>query len=318
MLRASTDHADLTFHALAFVPPRLDAPPLVRAASLHRPEWMRFATEHLPPGAVVPIERDAPLLGSLITTPEVAVALQRFATLHDNIAGFLATVREPLASVPPERVARASDLEALQHAPAAPVEILRAAAGLAAREFAAEHATHLRPFAERVIAALSPRLDALSAEVPALGSFDVRISATLGPRGRLVDHTVIAGTTTFPLDRGPLDTTTPLLLVAHEAAVRAAAMACAARELPALWSLVERIALDAAALAFERSSARDTLAAWRARLDLRGLAPRDASTDDLAADAAALLRGAALPGTPAPPAAGPRPPSGSARPASGA
>src|SRR5262245_54593461 len=106
MLRAATDHADLVFHALAFVPPRVDAPPSVLAASLHRPAWMRFAEEHLPPAAVVPIARDAPLVGSLVSGAEVAVALQGFATLHESVAEFLRSIRLSLAQIDRGAVSR--------------------------------------------------------------------------------------------------------------------------------------------------------------------------------------------------------------------
>ena len=290
MIRAAGPHADLVFHALAFVPPRRDAPPLVDAASLHRPAWIHLATERLPPGAVAPIAEDAPLVGALVTDGPIAIALQRFALLHPTIAAFLATARRALADLRPEDVARPADLAEIQAAPPAPVEIFRAALALAARAFAAAHAGALEPFAHRLIEALAPRWEALTAELPALASIDLRVSATLGPRGRLVEDTVIAGTATLPWDGGPLDTGTPLALAAHEASVRAAAALLRERALPASWALVERVALDGAARAYRGTAAEQPYTAWRLPLHEAALAPRDRTTCALAAEVARRLR----------------------------
>jgi hypothetical protein len=275
VLGAATNHADLTFHALAFVPPRLDAPAVVRAASLHRPAWMRFAEQRMPPAAVVPIARDAPLVGGLCGSAAAAIALQRFALLHETIAGFLAAVRRPLAELGPGDVARPGDLAALQAAPAAPIEIFRAALGLAARAFAAVHTTALRPFAERVIEGLAPRLARLSGEVPGLGSLEVRVSATLGPRGRLFEDLMLVGTGTLPDEAGAVDTDAPLLLVAHEGAVRAAAAVLREQRTEAAWALTERVALDAGEQAYRGTCVAAAYGAWRAALDEHGLATRD-------------------------------------------
>lgn len=290
VLRAAADHADLTFHALAFVPPRVDAPTLVRAASLHRPAWIRLATERLPPGAVTPIARDAPLVGALTTTAEIAIAIQRLAFLHGTIAAFLATARHALADLRPEDVSRPEDLAEIQAAPPAPVEIFRAALALSARAFSAAHTGLFHPFAERVIEALAPRWEALAAELPGLAAIDLHVSATLGPRGRLLEDTVLVGTETTPWDGGPIDTATPIALAAHEASVRAASVVLRERAVPAPWALIERVALDGAALAYRGTSVEQPYAAWRLALHEDDLAPRDAAIDALARSVSRLLR----------------------------
>lgn len=290
MLRAASDHADLTFHALAFVPPRIDAPGLVRAASLHRPAWIHLATERLPPEAVAPIAHDAPLIGTLTTTAEIAIALQRLAFLHDTIASFLATVRHALADLGPADVARPADLAEIQAVPAAPVEILRAALALSARAFEAAHIGGLRPFAAQVLDALTPRWEALVAQLPGLAALDLHVSATLGPRGRLVQDTVLVGTTTMPWDGAP-DIATPLALAAHEASVHAAGAVLRGRGIPAPWSLIERIALDGAALAYPGTVVEEPYAVWRLPLHEGGLAPRSAATEALASEVRRRLRG---------------------------
>lgn len=289
VLRTASDHADLTFHALAFVPPRIDAPALVRAASIHRPAWMRFAAEHLPPAAVVPIARDAPLLGALTRSDETALALQRFATLHDSTPLFLATVRRALAELDPSDVSRPADLRELQDLPQEPLEIFRAALGLAARAFAASHAAALRPFAERVLAALAPRWRALTLECPGVAPLRLLVSATLGPHGRLVDDTLLIGTRTLPDDSAPPDTDAPLALAAHEASVRAAGLVLRARGAPAPWPRVERVALDAAERAYRSTGAYSAYTQWRTPLDLRGLPPATPETLALSEEAARLL-----------------------------
>lgn len=285
MLRAAPDHADLTFHALAFVPVRLDAPELVRAASLHRPAWIQLAPLHLPPEAVTPIARDAPLVGALAGTAEIALALQRLAFLHETIAAFRATARRALADLRPEDVARPLDLAEIQRVPQAPVEILRAALALSARAFSAAHAEVLLPFAERVLGELAPRWEALVAELPGLAAIDLRVSATLGPRGRLVDDVVLVGTETTPWSAGPVDTATPLALAAHEASVRAASAVLRRRSIPAPWALIERVALDGAALAYRGTTVEEPYARWRLALHEGALVQRSPSTEALAGEA---------------------------------
>ncbi len=291
VLRAASDHADLAFHALAFVPPRVDAPELVRATSLHRPAWIHLATERLPPEAVMPIAHDAPLVGALTTTAEIAIALQRLACLHDTIGSFLATVRRAVADLGAADVARPADLAEIQAVPAAPIEILRAALALSARAFEAAHVQVLRPFAGEVLAALTPRWEALVAQLPSLATLDLHVSATLGPRGRLVNDTALVGTTTMPWDGGPPDTATPLALAAHEASVRAAGAVLRGRAIPAPWSLIERIALDGAALAYPGTVVEEPYAVWRLRLHEGGLAPASAATETLASEVRRRLRG---------------------------
>ena len=300
VLRTASDHADLTFHALAFVPPRIDAPALVHAASIHRPAWMRFAEEHLPPDAVVPIARDAPLLGALTLAPETALAFQRFATLHDSVASFLATVRLALADLDPSAVSRPADLAELRALPQAPIEIFRAALGLAARSFAAAHASTLRPFAERVLAAFAPRWRALSLELPGVADLRLHLSATLGPHGRLAGDDLLMGTLTLPDDTGPPDTDTPLTLAAHEASVRAAGLVLRARGAPAPWPHIERVALDAAERAYRGTTVELAYMQWRSGISTGGVAPRDRSTLALSEEAASLLAAA-----PAPPPSSP-------------
>lgn len=290
MLRAAPDHADLVFHALAFVPPRLDAPALVRAASLHRPEWMRYAEAHLPPAAVAPIARDAALVGSLVSSGDIALALQHFITLHRSIAELLGSARAELVELGPGEVARPGDLAALKAAPQAPVEIFRGALALAGRAFAAAHTAQLRPFSERVIEELRPRLERLAAELPGTATREVWLSATLGPHGRLLDHAIAVGTRTLPHDEGPCDSDTPLALVAHEAAVRAAAKALARRGMAAPWALLERVALDAGAQAYRGASAEEAYEGWRRDLDMSALAPPGAMTNALVTEAAIALR----------------------------
>jgi hypothetical protein len=290
VLGAATDHADLTFHALAFVPPRADAPALVHAASLHRPAWIRLATVHLPPAAVTPIARDAPLVGTLTATAEIAIAIQRLAFLHATIAAFRSTARRALAELEPKDVARPADLAEMKAAPAAPIEIFRAALALSAQAFSSVHAEALHPFAERVLEVLAPRWTALAAELPCLGAIDLRVSATLGPRGRLLEDVVLVGTETTPWDEGPIDVATPLALAAHEASVRAASVVLRERAIAAPWALIERVALDAAALAYRGTSVEEPYAVWRLGLHEGDLAQRQAGTEALARETSRRLR----------------------------
>ena len=51
--------------------------------------------------------------------------------------------------------------------------------------------------------------------MPGLASLQVRISATLGPRGRLFEDLVLVGTGTLPDEAGAVDTDAPLLLIAQ-------------------------------------------------------------------------------------------------------
>lgn len=290
MLRTASDHADLAFHALSFVPAPERAPALVHAASLFRPEWIAWAKKHLPSGAITLIAQDAPLIGALCSTSEIALGLQRFAFLHGSIEQLVASARLPLGEMGTEHVARPLDLRALRELPAAPIEIFRAALALSARVFARAHAEQLRPFAERVISALAPRWDALLGELPALSGLSLRISSTLGPRGRLSESTLHVGTTSLPHPTEPVDTDTPLALAAHEASVHAASEVLAAHDIPAHWAIVERAALDGAALAYAGTSAEQAYLDWRRGLNEDGLAPRDAKIAALALLVKARLR----------------------------
>ncbi|MEZ4296225.1 MAG: hypothetical protein R3B70_14735 [Polyangiaceae bacterium] len=290
MLRAASDHADLTFHGLAFVPPRVDAPDLVRAASLFRPAWVALANERFPAGAFAPIAHDAPAVGAMAGTAEAALGLQRLAFLHDSIPRFLSTARRSLSELQPADVDRPDELAALKLVPEAPVEVFRSGLLLSARAFTAVHAVALRPFESRVIEALAPRWERLVQQSPGLADLTVHVSATLGPRGRLLGDTVHVGTSTLPFAADAPDTDTPLALAAHEASVRASAEALRAHGSSAPWSLIERAALAGAALAYRGTEVEAAYAVWRLGLSEVGLSPHDAAIEHLAGEIRDRLR----------------------------
>ncbi len=291
MTRKASDHASLTFHALAFVPlgGRTDEP-TISAASLLRPAWATFARSTFHSAAVTPIAEDGPLIGALTNSTNIALGLQRFATLHGSISGFLRTIRRPLEELLPSDVEEPADLETLVALPSAPMELLRGALGLMARPFAEAHSKVLSPFETRVLREFVPRWGEVCVEAPGLRAFEIRVSATLGPAGRLFGNTVFVGTSTLPNEPGEPDSNTPLAISIHEAAVATSHAALRKAGISSDWATVERVALDAAEQAFLASTVEPVLTNWRKSLHLGNLAKRTAELSECALTAANALR----------------------------
>src|SRR5688500_7872224 len=75
---------DAVAHVLAHVACDVQAPPLVRASSLHDARYVAWAEATLDPAATVPIQRDAALLGALLGRAREGPLLQALLVLHDE------------------------------------------------------------------------------------------------------------------------------------------------------------------------------------------------------------------------------------------
>lgn len=270
MGRASL-HADLVFHALAFVPAAAGAPAASRAASLFDPRWIAFARGTMEEEAFAPIAEDAGVLSGLLAPVEVAHGIGWLAELFDDVEPMRRCARRGLDELTEGDVASPVALFALRGLPAAAVEILRADLALMARAFEGAHARTLGPHRDRALAAMRAR----AAQLPgwlARALAPVELSATLGEHGRGFERAIVVGVAGRPGEE--VDPDASLIWAIHEVVVqRAAALA---REGGASgWARVEAIALTAEEHLLRETPLRAAFEGWSARLDRSGLAPVD-------------------------------------------
>lgn len=275
--RAAGAYVDLVFHALALIPVAREAGAEARAASLYRPSY-RDAVAGLDSELTAPFAEDGALLATLLADPRLAQGVSLLALLHGSIDELLRSARWDLASLPPPSTAAPTVLAYLQALPMAPLEILRADLLLAAPSFARFHAQVLEPFS----VALASRLEVHDVGAAALPD-EVRVSATLGPHGRVLSSgdgpTILVGVdvTAFsePVDDAKVAAMAALAL--HEHAVQVASQAASALGLEASWARVEAAALEVEARGVAGTPLERAWRAWRASLSTAGLAAPDAA-----------------------------------------
>lgn len=263
---------DLVFHGLAFVPAAAGASADARAASLYWPPYVASVRADLPLGAWEPLEVDAGLLSLLFEPVTVAHAIALFADLHGSIAAFQRTARLGLCELGDGDVASVQALHALRRLPEQAVELFRASLLLCAREFELVHRERFEPFQREVARLIGPCLAGLEPVLQRLDLTGVRLSSTLGPRGRGLPSGVIVGVSSPP--GGALPPPEPTLVMAvHERLVERVADTFVARGWQTDWSRVEAVAI-----ALERDLTRGTRLeqaqhGWLAAIDTSGLAP---------------------------------------------
>jgi hypothetical protein len=288
-VRAASIYADLVFHLLAFVPVGREAPALVRAASLYSERYQRWARVSLPLEAIEPCERDAAILGAMLSRPDVVTGIQLLAILHDDVDQALGTALSAIGELRDEDVASPWALSVLRRLPVEAVEIARIAVALAGPDFVDAHPKTLGRLTAAALDGCGPLIDACGPSIGALATADIRLSATLGEHGRGYGDTVIVGLHTLPPDDP--DPVGPLVLALHELAVQAASKAFEARGIEATWSRSERAALLAAARAASGSPLEAPYVAWRATLSTEGLVGEGEVPPEVVEDAVLRLRG---------------------------
>lgn len=289
-MRAASVYTEVVFHLLAFVPVDRGAPALARAASLWSPRYQAYAKAQLPRDAVEPCERDGALLGSLLSRPEVATTMQLLAILHQDVPQALRSALRNVGELRPGDVDSPGALAALRTLPAEPVEIARIAVALAAPEVESVYEAVIGPFVSATIAEMAPHLAACAAAIPALGTADIRLSATLGPHGRGYGDTVIVGSEALPTDAP--EPWGPITLAVHELSVQAASRALQVTGIDPTWARAERVALLASERALKGTPLEPHYARWRATLSTEGLVPDADVPDDAVRQAEAQLSGA--------------------------
>lgn len=281
--------AELVFHALAFVPVSPVAPAAARAASLAWPRYAAFAASEMPAEAVAPFVEDAPLLSRLFEQVEVSHGIFWLAELFDDLETLLAVAGAGIHEIDPARVRSPVALQALQALPIEPVEIMRADLALAAKAFGDAHALLLSPHSQKFLEALSACLGETTTFAGRSVIEEARFATTLGPRGRGFPSQTFVGSSSLPGD-APLDTDSPLVLAAHEAAVHAASRALSSAGVHPTWSEVEPVALEAARDWLSATPLAAAHAAWSASLDRSGLAQLTPVLRAAAVQAASALR----------------------------
>lgn len=284
--------AELVFHGLAFVPVSRSASDAARAASLSWPAYTAFAGRVMPL-ACAPFAEDAPLLSRLLEPVEVAHGIGWLAELFDDLEALVSCAGESLAGLDRDRVASSAALDALRRLPVEPVEIMRADLALAARPFGEAYASLLSPHSQKFLEALSACLgdDTRFAGREVIEA--AHFATTLGPRGRGFPARTYVGSASLP-GEDALDTGSPLVLAAHEAAVHAAARALSKAGVHPTWGTVEPVALEAARDWLSATPLSPAHAAWSASLDRSGLAELSPPLRAAAAEATAILRGTCL------------------------
>jgi hypothetical protein len=268
-VRLASIYTDLVFHLLAFVAPPRGGSHLAHAASLASERYVTFARASMPADVVEPCERDAPILSALFARDDVATGIQLLAILHDDVDAALAAALKGVRDLDASEVASSWAQTALSVLPEEPVEIARVAIALAGSDFARIYGDVLAPHARALLDEIRPLRAALETKVGALATVDLRLSTTLGPRGRGFDGTVVVGARSLPGE--PLDPSTPLVLGVHEVAVQAASRVLGSRGIDPTWARAERVALLAAEEIVRGSVIEEPYAGWRSGIGTAGL-----------------------------------------------
>jgi hypothetical protein len=270
VIGAPSLYPDLVFHFFAFVPLSQTATPRARAASLYWPRWVDFARRRLAGDALVVVERDAALLAELVARDDdLAATIQILALLHDDADAAARSSLLDVAAIP-DTDCRPAIRSVLAKLPPTPVEVARLAIALASDDFAGAHREILAPFAAGITHELTPRLCEVAAWLGALGRFELRLSTTLGPRGRAIGSTIFVGTSSVPGDE-ILDLDAPVVLALHEVAVATAAAVLGAHQRASGWEAVEALALAAEERLVAGKALEPAHRSWRESLDVSGI-----------------------------------------------
>lgn len=269
----SLDVADgftqLVFHVLAHV---------VRPGpeNLYDDGYVAWARERFSAEATALLAEDAEVLGALAHAEYLEV-LDAWPQLHGSLAAFRRTAGRALAEVRADEVQEARLLKSLQGTGPAG-EVMHAAMGLLAGEFAGVHARWIAPWGREAAAAVLPWTTALGEAAPGLASARVELVWALGRRGRALPGRVLVGCGDWRAD--PV---TPAIAAMHEYAVWSSGQVDYVRtELDALSRGARWVAAAPARL-------REAHARWLAGLELRPLVARAQRTGLIGAAVAGML-----------------------------
>lgn len=212
------------------------------------------------------LEEDAAVISALWRGAPALDVLDVVAELHGSLAGFGRTASRALADVRADEVAGPEVLRALQGLGAAG-ELVHAALGLLAGEFARVHEERIAPELRAEVGGLAEAVVGLAEHAPGLAEARVEVVWALGGRGRAMPGRILIG-------RGPWSA----IVAAHEVAVCAAGQVEYAR---AEWAALVRLAgwLRGAPAELRAMHAR-----WLAGLELAGLVAAAVEAGLVAAD----------------------------------
>lgn len=212
------------------------------------------------------LEEDAAVLSALWRGSPALDVLDVLAELHGSLAGFVRTASRALADVRADEVACPEVLRALQGLGAAG-ELVHAALGLVAPEFARVHEERIGPRLREAVGEVAAAIEGLAELVPGLAEARVEVVWALGGRGRAMPGRILIGT-------GP----EAAIVAAHEVAVCAAGQVEYAR---AEWAALVRLA---GWLRGAPAELRERHARWLAGLELAGLVAAAVAAGLVAAD----------------------------------
>lgn len=228
----------LVFHAYAFVPVPGRAPLLARAASLHAPAYVDWASRNLPADATQPLSEVATLLGQLAAKDAAFVQLQALAREPWEVQAFLE-----------QQAAAEADLGLFDG-------LFRTSLALAADAYAESYPGIVRDASAPGLERAGESVRDAARVVGALAHAEIHGVPSLGPCGRLFGEGAMSLGIPMPWsDQAASETA---LLAIHELAVGAASAVLGHHR----WAEVERLAVDGAQAALRGSS-------WAARNEAR-------------------------------------------------
>ncbi len=241
-VQPASDYTALCFHGLAYVP-------LPGPERLDDARYRAHAAATLPAEAIEPLASDGPAIGAAFGA--ASMAAQWLPVLHPSVRAFLATGALETSDL---REGDPSALAALQAHRCDALEWLR---------------TDLLLIAEAYVRG-APALDDEAAELSAAAAelaalplpTAIAIAPSLGPRGRAYPNLIVVGAPQAWWCRDATDRAVPLVLAAHEHAVRTHRADHAIREWAALRSVAHALAGTALEAAHQR---------WIASLDLEAV-----------------------------------------------
>ncbi len=291
---------DVAAHLLAHVAVAAGGSAFARAASAFDPAYVAWARTELPPDAIAPIVRDAPLLGASVARDAGARAraLQWLLVLHDEAEQLRRAAPRPLEALTTEDVGSAIALAALvsSREAMAEIEIARCAIALAAPSYLEVWAQKLAPNLEAARGGVVRALGAVSRGVPAVLGTCVRLCQPLGRHGRAFPGQLLIGVPSGVHDVSPDEVA---VRVVHEVAAEVAGQVVDRRTGVAgvgggateRWALAEHLALEAAAARLAGTPFASAHQAFVARLDRSALDPRGIAWLEEVVDRMAMRRG---------------------------
>lgn len=281
-LAVADDFNNLVFHVLAHV--RRAGP-----EDLYDARHVMWARGVFSAEAQALLEEDAAMLGALAQAGADLVMLDAWPELHGSLAEFRRTAGRGLSEVRVEEVAEAWLLRTLQRAGLAG-EVMHAAMGLLAGEFARVYARWIAPWGAAAAAAIEPWLARLMDVVPGLAETQVELVWALGRHGRALPGRVLVGCVDHEED--PV---TPAIVAMHEYAVWSSG------QVDYVPTEIDALARGARWVAGAPARLREAHARWVAGLELGPLVTRalacgaigraDAEGLAVPGDRAAVLRG---------------------------